>query len=65
MIALEGGNFNDLAILILLIMLGPPILLTIIGFAVRKNNKPSSVLLFILAGLYLIIGFGICGGMLS
>ncbi|MEC4004203.1 hypothetical protein OX283_006020 [Flavobacterium sp. SUN052] len=63
MIALEGGNYDGLFLLIILIMFGPPILLSIIGFSVRKTNKQASLVLFILAGLYLIIGLGICGGM--
>jgi hypothetical protein len=65
MIALEVGNLDGLLVLILIIMLGPPILLTIIGVAVRKNNPNTAKVLFILGGVYLIIGFGICGGMLT
>lgn len=65
MIALEVGNLDGLVAFFVLIMLGPPILFTIIGFSVKKNSPNAAKVLFILGGLYLIIGLGICGGMLS
>lgn len=64
MIALEVGNLDGLFILILSIMFGPPLLLTFIGFIVKKNAPKSAKVLFILAALYLLIGLGICGSML-
>lgn len=64
MIALEVGNLNGLFILILIIMFGPPALLTIIGMFTFKGNRKTSKILFILAALYLLIGLGICGSML-
>lgn len=65
MIALEVGNMDGIVILLVLIMLGPPVLLTIIGLAVRSNNPKTAKVLFILAVLYLIVGLGICGGLLN
>lgn len=65
MIALKGGNYSGIFLLIIFIMFGPPILFTIIGFTVRKNNPNASKVMYILGGLYLIIGLGVCGGMLS
>ena len=65
MIALEVGNLDGLVAFFVLIMLGPPILFTIIGFSVKKNSPNTAKVLFILGGLYLIIGLGICGGLLS
>ncbi|WP_396170914.1 hypothetical protein [Flavobacterium sp.] len=64
MIALEVGNLDGLVVLLFLIMLAPPIILTIIGFAVRKNNPITAKVLFILAALYLVIGLGICGNIM-
>ena len=66
MIALEGNmDLSGLIIILVLIMIGPPILLTIIGFAVKKNNPKAAKVLFILAALYLLIGLGICGSLMS
>jgi hypothetical protein len=65
MIVLEVGNLNGLVIFMLFVMLGPPIVLTLIGFGIKKNSPNSAKTLFILAALYLIIGLGICGSLLS
>ncbi|MDO5978976.1 hypothetical protein [Flavivirga spongiicola] len=64
-LVLEGNmNLDGLVYLILAIMLGPAILLAIIGFAIREKNKKAAKVLFILAAVYVIISFGICGGMM-
>ncbi len=65
MIALEVGNLNGLVFLLVLMMIGPPILLSIIGLVVRKKNPKASKVLFILAVLYLLVGLGICGSMMT
>lgn len=65
MIALEVGNLDGLVAILVLIMLGPPILFTLIGFAVKKNSPNAGKVFFILAGLYLIIGLGICGSLMG
>ena len=52
-------------ILCLGIMLSPAIIMTIIGFAVRKRNKKAAKILFIMASVYSIIGLGICGALLN
>jgi hypothetical protein len=65
MIALEVGNLGDLVAILIMIMVAPPIVLTIIGFAIRSNSPKSAKVLFILAVLYLIVGLGICGGLLN
>ena len=65
MIALEVGNLDGLVYFLVLIMIGPPILLTIIGFAAKKQNPKAAKVLFILASLYLLIGLGICGSLMS
>ena len=65
MIFLEGNmNLNGLIYFILAIMFGPAILLAIIGLAIRKKNKKAAKVLFILAAVYVIVSFGICGGMI-
>lgn len=61
---LEPGNLDGLLTLIVAIMLGPSILLAIIGALVYKKNKKAAKVLFILAVVYAIISFGICGSMM-
>jgi len=65
MLLIENMNLDGLLIIIVLIMLGPAILLAIIGFALLKKNKKAAKILFILATLYLIISLGICGVLMS
>ncbi len=65
MTLLEVGNLDGLLILILVIMFGPPLLLFIIGLAVKKQNPNAAKVLYIIAVLYLIVGLGICGGMIG
>lgn len=61
MILLEVGNLDGLVIIFVSIMVIPPIILTIIGFSIRKNYKKGALVLYILAAIYLLIGLGICG----
>ena len=65
MLQIENMNLDGLLIIIVLIMLGPAILLAIIGFALLKKNKKAAKIVFILAALYLIISLGICGVLMS
>jgi hypothetical protein len=65
MIPLEVGNLDGIVVFIVLIMFGPPLLLTIIGFLVRKNYPTAAKVLFILATVYLIAGLGICGSIIG
>lgn len=65
MILLEAGNLNGVIALVLLMMLSPAILLTIVGFAIRKKRATAAKVLFIIAGLYVLIGLGICGVLIS
>jgi len=62
---LEVGNLDGLVVLIVAIMLGPAILLAIIGFAVLKKHKKAAKILFILAAVYVIISLGICGALMT
>ncbi len=64
MIPLEVGNLGGLVAIFVLIMVGPPLLLTIIGFFVRKNHPKAAKVIFILATVYLIAGLGICGSLM-
>ncbi|MBD0831286.1 hypothetical protein [Aestuariibaculum sediminum] len=62
---LELQGLNGIIVIMLAIMLGPAILLAFIGFMVRKNNKKAANILFILAVLYVLVSFGICGSLLT
>lgn len=62
---LEVGDLSGLFAIIILIMFGPPLLLVIIGFSVRKKNKEAATVLFILAALYVLVGLGMCFGGLA
>ena len=62
---LEVGNLDGLVVMIALIMFGPAVLLAIIGFIVLKRHKKAAKVMFILAGVYLLVSLGICGAMLS
>lgn len=64
MIALEVGGLGGLVAILVLIMIGPPILLTIIGLLINKNQPKSAKVLYILASVYLLIGLGICGSLM-
>ncbi|WP_299257497.1 hypothetical protein [uncultured Aquimarina sp.] len=65
-ILLEVGNLNGIVYLILLILLGPPIFLALIGLILfRTKNRKAGKVFFILAGVYLVVGLGICGALLA
>ena len=64
-LVLEGNmNLDGLIYLILAIMFGPAILLAIIGFIIREKNRKAAKVLFILAAVYVIVSFGLCGSMM-
>ncbi|MEW4922283.1 hypothetical protein [Algibacter sp. 2305UL17-15] len=58
-------NLDGLLYLIIAIMLGPAILLALIGFLVRGKNKKAAKVLFILAVVYVLISLGVCGALVS
>ena len=63
---LEPGNLDGLIYLILFILFGPPAFLASIGlFLFRSKHKKAGKVFFILAGIYLVVGLGICGALLA
>lgn len=63
---LEVGNLDGLVVLIALVMFGPALLFLIIGFVLfAKEKKKAGKVLFILAGVYLLISLGTCGALMS
>ncbi len=62
----EPGNLGGIVFLIIGILVGPPLILAIIGLILfRSQNRKAGKVFFILAGVYLIVGLGICGVLLS
>jgi len=64
MILLQA-DYGGLVIMILAIMFAPPVVLVLIGFAIRKKYKSAAKVCYILGTIYLIISLGICGSMLA
>lgn len=61
---IEGGDFLGLVIFIIILMLAPAVIMTIIGFLLRKTKPKASKILFIISVIYTIISLGICGNMM-
>jgi len=64
MLLFNQGNGNEyliIAVVVILLLLSPAIILFVIGLVLRKKKPKTSKILFILAGIYLLIGLGICG----
>lgn len=58
-------NLDGLLIVIIIIMIGPALLLGIIGAILwSKQIKKAAKVFFILAVIYLVISFGICGALM-
>ncbi|WP_298478367.1 hypothetical protein [uncultured Maribacter sp.] len=63
---LEVGNLDGLVAFLFALMFGPAILLLIIGFILRSKRKyKAGKVLFILAGIYLLVSLGVCGGLMG
>ncbi|MBA6151985.1 hypothetical protein [Gelidibacter maritimus] len=59
-------NLDGLLTVLILIMVGPSIVLAIIGGILYYNQKKKAAkVFFILAVIYLVISFGICGVLIS
>ena len=65
MVLIADIEMIGLIILSIVIMLSPAIILTIIGFNLKKRKPETSKVLFIIATVYAIVGLGICGVLLS
>lgn len=59
-------NLDGLIYFLFAIMFGPPLLLGGIGvLLLRKEKKKAGKVFLILAGVYLLVGLGICGVLLG
>ncbi len=63
--ALEVGDLSGLVFMLIALMIVPPIILSVIGAAIRKKYPTGAKVLYILAGLYLLVGLGICGTLIA
>lgn len=65
MTILEVGGLLGLIVGIYIVAHLPAIILIIIGISKLKTNPTNAKTMLIIAGIYIIIGTGICGSMLS
>jgi hypothetical protein len=61
---LESSALGWYIILLFFLAFGVPLILLIIGIAIRRKHKKASNILLIITAVYAIIGLGICGSML-
>lgn len=64
MIGLEILKVDGIIFQLILLMIVPPILLTLIGFTIKKKKPYLAKGFFSLAVFYLLIGLGICGSLM-
>lgn len=55
-----SGGYLTLIILIILALLSPAIICITVGFFLRKKKPKTAKILFIIAGVYLVVGIGLC-----
>lgn len=60
---LEVGNLLPLVIVVYLVLHLPAIIMLVIGLRLKERKPKTSKTLLILAGVYFMVGAGICGGM--
>lgn len=65
MILLEIGNIGGLILMVYLVCHIPAFILLILGLVWRKSHPKRSKILLILAGIYFLVGGGICGAILN
>lgn len=61
---LESDALGRYILLMICLVFGVPILLLIIGIAIRPKNKKASNIIIIIVATYAIIGLGICGALM-
>jgi hypothetical protein len=58
----EANGLGLFILLMVLIAIGIPVILFIIGLVILRKNKKRGKTILIIATVYSIISFGICGG---
>lgn len=64
LLMINDGGYLIAILLGLFIMFAIPVILFIIGLALRNKNKKASKTLLIIAAIYVLIGLGIYGSMM-
>ena len=59
---LMEANYVPIILLLIVIAIGIPIILFIVGLVRFRKNKKQGKIILIIAAVYSIISFGICGG---
>ncbi len=62
---ISGDGLMIFIVGIYLLAHSPAIVCIIVGLFIRKNKPHSAKVLFIIAGVYFLIGTGICGALMS
>lgn len=57
----DASYFWPIVLWVFIALLLIPLILTIIGFAIKQKRPKTGKILFICAATYLIIGLGFCG----
>ncbi|MBC3845797.1 hypothetical protein H8K90_05365 [Winogradskyella echinorum] len=60
---IEGNGFGLFILLMIFIAIGIPIVLFVVGLLTLRENKKKAKIILIIAAVYSIISFGICGGL--
>ncbi|MEP0213052.1 MAG: hypothetical protein ABJD66_07555 [Cellulophaga sp.] len=55
-----SGDYLTLIILIILALLSPAIICITVGLFLSKKKPKTAKTLFIIAGVYLVVGIGLC-----
>lgn len=60
---IEGNGLGLFILLMIFIAIGFPIILFVVGLLTLRENKKKAKIILIIAAVYSIISFGICGGL--
>ena len=61
---LESDALGMYILLMIFLAFGIPIILLIIGIAIRPKKKKASNIILIATAIYALIGLGVCGSMM-
>lgn len=55
----------EIIVVVILLFLSPVVILLILGLNRLQSRPKNAKILFIIAGVYLLVGLGVCGSLLS
>lgn len=59
-----NNNYGWIILLVIFLSVGLPLLLLILGLAIRSKKKKASNIILIITAVYAIIGLGVCGSLM-